>query len=98
MLGLRFKVLILAPAIVIGSVATLGIGTMHNSSLWSILLSMVLAITALQMGYLSGTVIRFLIAGAQIRETSPAIIAGSQRPAHRTHTSARPDSVAERPA
>jgi hypothetical protein len=81
MLGLRFKVLILVPAIVIGSAATLGIGMAHSNSLWSILLAMALAITALQMGYFGGTIIRFIIVGARIRKDSPGIIAVAQRPA-----------------
>jgi hypothetical protein len=63
MLGLRFKVLILVPATVIGSAATLGAGMTHSNSLWSILLAMVLVISALQMGYLGGAVIRFVSGG-----------------------------------
>jgi hypothetical protein len=80
LLGLRFKVLILVPAIVIGSAATLGIGMAHSNSLWFTLLAMVLAITALQMGYLGGAIIRFVIAGARVRKDAPGIIAVAQRP------------------
>jgi hypothetical protein len=81
MLGLRFKVLILVPATVIGSAATLGAGMTHSNSLWSILLAIVLVISALQMGYLGGAVIRFVSAGARVRKDSPGIIAAVQRPA-----------------
>ena len=80
LLGLRFKVLILVPAIIIGS-ATLGIGMAHSNSLWFTLLAMVLAITALQMGYLGGAVIRFVSAGARVRKDAPGIIPAAQRPA-----------------
>jgi hypothetical protein len=59
MLGLRFKVLILVPAIIIGSAAAFGFGIAHSSSLWSILLAIAVTSTALQMGYLGGTVIRW---------------------------------------
>jgi hypothetical protein len=79
-LGMRFKVLILAPAFLIGSVTILGTGLAQNNSLWSILLGMVLVMAALQMGYLAGTVIRFVIAGARVRKRLPATIAVLQKP------------------
>lgn len=81
MLGLRFKVLVLVPANVIGSAATLGFGIMHSSSLWSALLVMALAITALQMGYIGGTAIRFAVVRPIKRENSPHGVAMAQRPA-----------------
>ena len=81
LLGLRFKVLILVPAIIIGSAATLGIGMAHSNSLWFTLLAMVLAITALQMGYLGGAVIRFINAGTRVRKDTPEVVATAQRPA-----------------
>jgi hypothetical protein len=81
LLGQRFKVFILVPAIAISSAATFGIGIAHNSSLWSILLATVLAISALQMGYLGGVIIRFVSAGVQVHKDSHGIIATVQRPA-----------------
>jgi hypothetical protein len=81
MLGLRFKVLVLVPANVIGSAATLGFGIMHSSSFWSALLVMALAITALQMGYIGGTAIRFAVVRPSKREGSSQGIAMAQRPA-----------------
>jgi hypothetical protein len=80
MLGLRFKVLILVPANVIGSAATLGLGIAHSNSFWSTLLAIALAITALQIGYLGGTAIRFLIAAARVRKDLPRAMAIAQRP------------------
>jgi hypothetical protein len=75
-LGQRFKVLILVPAIVIASAAILALGMAHNNNLWSILLVTALTITALQMGYLGGAVIRFVIAGARVgRDSSETIVA-----------------------
>ena len=83
LLGQRFKVFILVPAIAISSAATFGIGMAHNSSLWSSLLATVLAISALQMGYLGGAVLRFS-AGQQVRKGSQGVIAAGQRlPAER---------------
>lgn len=80
-LGLRFKVLVLFPAIFIGSAAALGIGMAHNNGLWSVLLSMILAISALQMGYLGGAVIRFISTGTRIRKDSSGNIEAAQRSA-----------------
>jgi hypothetical protein len=74
MLGLRFKVVILVPMITIGSAATLAIGIADGNSLWSVLLAMVVVITALQMGYLSGTIIRFSIAGARVHKETSLIV------------------------
>jgi hypothetical protein len=81
LLGLRFKVFVLVPAIAIGSATTFGIGMAHNNSLWSIVLAMVLAVSALQMGYLGAVVIRFVSAGAQAGKNSHGNIATLQRPA-----------------
>jgi hypothetical protein len=63
MLGLRFTAPILARAFVVGPATALAVGLAYGESLWSILLAMVLTITALQMGYLGGAVIRFTIEG-----------------------------------
>jgi hypothetical protein len=77
-LGMRFKVLILAPAIVICSVAILGVGIARDGSLWSTLLGIVSVLAALQMGYLAGSVIRFVTAGTRRSKDLPA--AAMQRP------------------
>ena len=81
MLGLRFKVFILIPANVIGSAATLGFGMAHSGSFWSVMLAMVLAITALQLGYLGGTGIRLAIARTRARKGSTRALAMAQRTA-----------------
>ena len=78
-LGLRFTVLILVPASFIGSVATFGIGIAHSNGLWSILLALVLVISALQIGYFSGAVIRFVNAGVRFRKYSSGILTPIQR-------------------
>jgi hypothetical protein len=81
MLGQRFKVFILVPAIVIGSVAILAFGMTYNNTLWSTLHVMALTITALQMGYLGGAVLRSVVAGAHVGKDSPGTIAVAQRSA-----------------
>ena len=78
MLGMRFKILILLPATVIGSSATLGVGVAHSAGFWSILLAMVLAIAALQVGYLAGTVV---IASSRVGKDSPVTVVVAQKPA-----------------
>jgi hypothetical protein len=80
-LGLRYKVLILVPATIFGSAATLGIGMAQMNSVWLVPLAMVLAITALQVGYLAGAVINFVIAGARARKGLHGTTAVAQRPA-----------------
>ena len=80
-LGQRFKVLILVPAIIIGLAVILAIGMAHHDNLWSTLLAMALITTALQIGYLGGIVIRFVIAAARVGRNSPRTIAVAQRSA-----------------
>ncbi len=61
LLGLRFRVLIPARTTVIGTVAIFSIGTALSNELWLALLTMIVALTALQIGYISGTNIRYVI-------------------------------------
>lgn len=84
-LGVRFKVFVLAPAIVIGAVAILGIGMVHNNDLWSILQCIVWVTTALQGGYLVGTITHFVGAGMGVRKKSHATMAALQKPASQTY-------------
>jgi hypothetical protein len=80
-LGLRFTVIILFPAIIIGSAATFAIGMARSDSLLSVLLAIVMAMTMLQMGYLGGTFIRLGIAGHASKRIRPKTITVAQRPA-----------------
>lgn len=64
--GLRFKVLILPPAIACALFVVFGIGLIRGDEAWSILLAMVFAITALQLGYFFGAVLRFVILWARL--------------------------------
>ena len=79
LLGLRFRVFILVPAIVVGSAAILSVGMARSDGIWPTLLAMLLAITALQVGYLSGAVIQFLVAKARVSKNSRGTIAVAQR-------------------
>ena len=79
MLGLRFKVFVLVPAIALSSIASCGIGIAHGNSLWSILLATFFVVTALQIGYFAGTLTRFGVARARARKHPSAAIAIAQR-------------------
>ena len=57
LLGLRFKVLILVPAFFVYSTAVLWLGVGHHESIGSIVLTTVIAATALELGYLCGTLL-----------------------------------------
>ena len=59
--GLRCKVFILFPTIGCALPVILGIGLARGDEAWSILLAMVLAAIALQLGYLFGAVTRFFM-------------------------------------
>ena len=74
-LGLRFKVMVLVPTIAISvvviAVANFGFGT----SPWMAVIETVVAVTLVQVGYLSGAAIRLFLAsprGAEVRHTSAA--------------------------
>lgn len=76
-LGMRFKILILLPATVIGSATTLGVGVAHSDGFWAIVLATALVIAALQVGYLAGTIV---IASSHIGKDSTVTVAVAQRP------------------
>jgi hypothetical protein len=76
-LGLRFKVLILLPATIIGSAATLGAGMAQSNTAWSVLLALALVISALQIGYFGGALIHF--AGTRDRKDTAGIAVAAQR-------------------
>ena len=78
-LGLRYNVLILVPASVISSVAIFGTGMARSDSPSSILLTVFLAITALQMGYMTGALIYSIVAKTRARKDLPSVIAVVQK-------------------
>jgi len=73
-LGLRFKVLILIPAIGFTIIAAVATGIAGGNGLLAILLAGVLASTCLQIGYLGGILARYSItlarAGSSPRKDS----------------------------
>jgi hypothetical protein len=53
-LGLRFKVLVLVPAIALAAISALIVGIARGYSFWSIVLAIVIVGSAIQLGYLIG--------------------------------------------
>ncbi len=60
--GLRYKVLILVPAVLFAMILAIAIGVARADSAWSIVLTTVVVVTAVQLGYLAGIVIHAIIA------------------------------------
>ena len=57
-LGLRFKVLILVPAVTLTMLFAAIVGVARGDMFWSIAIAMILLVTAIQVGYLAGILIR----------------------------------------
>jgi hypothetical protein len=64
-LGQRFKVLILIPAMAVAAIATAGFT--HAGTLWQILGAVLVATTSLQIGYFAGVCARYLMAATHTR-------------------------------
>ena len=61
-LGLRFKVFILVPAIVLGLAITAVHGIVGEEGVWLLIGKMVVIATSLQLGYACGGTLRFIAA------------------------------------
>jgi hypothetical protein len=71
--GLRFKVFALVPAALVGAFASFCIGMMCNDAVWFMLLTALLGVTALELGYLAGIVLYFRIVRTRARGQSNII-------------------------
>ena len=60
-LGLRFRVFVLLPAILLGLLVCTACGLAQGITIWSITLTNVAGATCLQFGYLGGALLKFLI-------------------------------------
>ncbi len=79
LLGLRFNALILVPAVTVSFVTVLGVGLAFDDSVWFALLAAVSTVTALQIGYIAGSLIGFFIAATRFRKRSSGIMVVAQR-------------------
>jgi hypothetical protein len=57
-LGLRFKVLVLVPAVTLAMLAATVVGIARGDQFWSVVVAVILFGTAVQFGYLAGIVTR----------------------------------------
>ena len=60
-LGLRFRIFVLLPAILLGLFVCTAFGLAQGTTVWSITLMNVVGATCLQLGYLGGALLKFLI-------------------------------------
>lgn len=65
LLGLKFKIIVLVPAHAFAIVTLAGRGLLHGDGIGAILLAIIVSATGLQMGYLIGVVIGFLLAATR---------------------------------
>lgn len=79
LLGLRFKVLILIPAIAVSSAAVVYAGLSHGSSTGSILLLIVMTMTAIQFGYFAGAILGNSLVSSRKEKDSSGIVEVVQR-------------------
>jgi hypothetical protein len=61
-LGLRYKILILVPAVLFAMILAIIIGIGRADSFWSIVLTTVALVVAVQLGYLAGIAVHAVIA------------------------------------
>src|SRR5215470_14780585 len=61
-LGLRYKILILVPAVLFAMILAIAVGVGRADSFWSIVLATVALVIAVQLGYLAGIAIYAAIA------------------------------------
>jgi hypothetical protein len=69
-LGLRFKVMILVPALTLTMLFAAMVGVTRGDQFWSIAVAMILLGTAIQVGYLVGILIRAKIASVRAQQTA----------------------------
>ncbi len=60
-LGLRYKILILVPAVLFAMIFAIIVGVGRGDSFWSIVLTTVVLVIAVQLGYLAGIAIHAVI-------------------------------------
>jgi len=68
-LGMRFRVFILFPAMALACAVIAALGLFGNDGVWTAALAMTVAAAALQMGYFAGMITRTILAAA--RATAP---------------------------
>ncbi len=78
-LGQRYKILALVPAMALAIPVA---AVLIASTFWQIVGVALLTATALQIGYIAGASIRYLVAGARTRQINASPLAASPPPRH----------------
>jgi hypothetical protein len=84
-LGQRFKVLAVVPAIATSSLVAIGFGIAHSEGLGRTILLAALAVASLQIGYLLGVAIRYSLAAGRTSGLRTAPIHASRPTRHAAH-------------
>ncbi len=86
-IGLRFKVLMALPVMLVAALSTGAVTVAQGEHLWAILSAIVLSSVGVQVGYLCGTFASSL-KEAQVSDTAPATTASADAYRARTGVSA----------
>jgi membrane protein DedA with SNARE-associated domain len=62
LLGIKFRVLILIPALGAILLTVVAIGIAHAHAVWAILVTLAAAVSSLQIGYLGGAIMQYALA------------------------------------
>jgi hypothetical protein len=73
-LSVRFKFLILFPAIGLATVGTAAVGIAHSDSIGAVMLTIAFIAAAFQIGYLFGLVTRAVIASLRVDERKSIMV------------------------
>jgi hypothetical protein len=84
-LGQRFKVLAVVPAMAVSSLVAIGFGMAHSEGLGGTVLLAALAVASLQIGYLAGVAIRYSLAAARTSGLRTASVHAPQPTRHAAH-------------
>jgi len=60
-LGLRFRIFVLLPVILLGLVVCTAVGLARGTPIWSIMVMCLVGASCLQIGYLGSALLKFLI-------------------------------------
>ena len=68
-LGLRFRIFVLLPVILLGLFGCTAVGLAQGKPIWSIMLTILVGATCLQIGYLGSALLKFLIFSGRFNGT-----------------------------
>jgi predicted Na+-dependent transporter len=82
-LGQRFKVLALVPAMAVVVLIAVGAGVARGAGVWPTILMVVVAMATVQIGYLAGIAIRSLLAAGRASKLHATFETGARQPVSR---------------